>query len=234
MRNTHTKLQNGDFERTSEATHGKDFKDGCFNRDTIDSLSIGADRVHHVLVTLVDRIPGMERNLPLVELVSSTLSALSSMQVHSSAFATGYFYSGERGRPRLVIPQDILEFLIGSQFSVPQIAQLVQTSVSTVRRRMNEFGLSIRDTYSSINDEQLDWLISELQHRYPNCGYRLLRGHLGAMGQRVQEHRIRESLRRVDPVGVMSRWLQSVQRRRYSVPGPNMLWHIDGNHKLIR
>ncbi|MED6270247.1 hypothetical protein CHARACLAT_008255 [Characodon lateralis] len=28
--------------------------------------------------------------------------------------------------------------------------------------------------------------------------------------------------------------LRTVQRRRYSVPAPNSLWHIDGSHKLIR
>ena len=28
--------------------------------------------------------------------------------------------------------------------------------------------------------------------------------------------------------------LQQTQRRKYSVPGPQHLWHIDGNHKLIR
>lgn len=28
--------------------------------------------------------------------------------------------------------------------------------------------------------------------------------------------------------------LQVLRWRQYSVPGPNSLWHIDGNHKLIR
>lgn len=205
-------------------------EDGCFDQNSIESLAIGVDRVHMVLVALVDRIPGLESNLPLVELVTNIVSTLPSPQESSSGFAARYFHSGERGRPRFIIPQDMLEYLIGSRFSVPQIAQLLQTSVSTIRRRMQEFGLTIRSTYSSISDEELDRLVSDIQYRHPNCGYRLLRGHLAAMGQRVQENRIRESLRRIDPVGVMSRWLHSVQRRRYSVPGSNMLWHIDGNH----
>ncbi|XP_057186595.1 uncharacterized protein LOC130552378 [Triplophysa rosa] len=43
-------------------------------------------------------------------------------------------------------------------------------------------------------------------------------------------------MRRVDPQGVLMRSLQLNPRRRrkYSVPGPNSLWHIDANHKLIR
>ena len=32
----------------------------------------------------------------------------------------------------------------------------------------------------------------------------------------------------------MLRRLQQTQRRKYSVPGPQYLWHMDGNHKLIR
>jgi len=54
---------------------------------------------------------------------------------------------------------------------------------------------------------------------------------LHIIGQRVQE-----SMRRVDPGGILVRTLQlnPRRRRRYSVPAPNSLWHIDGNHKLIR
>jgi len=53
-------------------------------------------------------------------------------------------------------------------------------------------------------------------------------------GHRLQRQRVAESLIRVDEAGVAMRWAQAVQRRTYSVSGPNALWHIDGNHKLIR
>ena len=56
----------------------------------------------------------------------------------------------------ICIPHNVLEYLIGNRFSVPQVAQLLQTSISTVRRRMMEFGITIRSTYSTIDDEQLD------------------------------------------------------------------------------
>ena len=43
-------------------------------------------------------------------------------------------------------------------------------------------------------------------------------------------------MRRVNPDGVLLRALElrAVRRRRYQVRGPLSLWHIDGNHKLIR
>lgn len=61
-------------------------------------------------------------------------------------------------------------------------------------------------------------------------------GFLLARGLRVQQERIRESMRRVDPEGVLLRALQlnTVNRGQYSVYSPLALWHIDTNHKLIR
>ena len=43
-------------------------------------------------------------------------------------------------------------------------------------------------------------------------------------------------MRRVDPEGVLLRALtiNTVNRRKYQVYAPLALWHIDGNHKLIR
>ncbi|KAK1161546.1 hypothetical protein AOXY_G19120 [Acipenser oxyrinchus oxyrinchus] len=43
-------------------------------------------------------------------------------------------------------------------------------------------------------------------------------------------------MKRVDPEGVLERALSlhTVRRRSYSVTAPQSLWHIDGNHKLIR
>lgn len=49
----------------------------------------------------------------------------------------------------------------------------------------------------------------------------------------VQRARVRESLQRVDPVGRSIRRRYAICRRVYNVHGPNFLWHIDSNHKLI-
>ncbi|XP_078021613.1 uncharacterized protein LOC144461816 [Epinephelus lanceolatus] len=55
------------------------------------------------------------------------------------------------------------------------------------------------------------------------------------MGVRVQRRAVRESLIRVNPAGAAHRALSHrLHQRTYSVAGPNSLWHIDGNHKLIR
>ena len=70
---------------------------------------------------------------------------------------------------------------------------------------------------------------------FPNSGYKKMKGFSLSRGYRLQENKIRELMRLVDPEGVLLRTLQSrpVLRRAYQVAGPLSLWHIDGNHKLI-
>ena len=68
----------------------------------------------------------------------------------------------------------------------------------------------------------------------PNIGERRLIGALRSRGIRVQRWRVRACLRKVDPLGAALRWRPVIYRRKYSVPTPNALWHIDGNHKLVR
>ena len=38
----------------------------------------------------------------------------------------------------------------------------------------------------------------------------------------------------IDPYSVAMRWMDTLVRREYHVTSPNALWHVDGNHKLIR
>lgn len=141
---------------------------------------------------------------------------------------------GSVGRPAFAICPYQLEYLIENRFSVPQISEIAGVSVSTIRRRMSSLNLSIRATYSSISDDDLDGLIAGVQQQFTNWGNRQMYGHLISLGIRVPFHRVRQSQRRVDPEGSMLRQLTNLRRRSYSVPGPQHLWHIDGNHKLIR
>ena len=111
---------------------------------------------------------------------------------------------------------------------------MMGVSVSTIRRRMADLDIRISDMYTTISDSDLDERVGQIKEYYPNHGSRMLQGQLKSQGIRVQRHRIRESLRRMDPLGCMLRWFNAVQRRSYSVPHSQWLWHIDGNHKLIR
>lgn len=149
-------------------------------------------------------------------------------------FEAHILLDGSLGRPRFSIPRNQLEHLVYANFSVPQIACVLGVSVSTVRRRMRDYHLTIRATYSLISDAELESVIAEVQMQFPGWGNRQMYGYLISRGTRVQFDRVRESQRRVDPEGSIMRRLHCLRRRHYSVRGPQHLWHIDGNHKLIR
>ena len=153
---------------------------------------------------------------------------------YQNRYQTSIVHDGGPGRPRFDIPRTQLAWLLEKRFTVPQIADILGVSVRTVRRRMSVYDLSVRELYSQLTDQQLDEIVMEVQNQFPTCGNRQMQGHLLARGLRVQQHRIRESQRRIDPCGSIMRRLRAINRRQYRVNGPGALWHIDGNHKLIR
>ena len=145
-------------------------------------------------------------------------------------------YSGCRGRPSFDIPKEQIELFLEYHFSLPQISEMLGVSLSTVTRRLKDYGLSVTQTYSTISNTELDEITRQLVFEFPNCGYRRMIGFLRARGINVQQIRVREAIKRSDPEGVLLRSLQltPISRRVYNVISPLALWHLDGHHKLIR
>lgn len=144
------------------------------------------------------------------------------------------YYNGKVGRPRISVTKEQLEYLIDNDFSAKDISSMLNISIRTVQRRFQEYGLSIRASYSFISDLELDAVVKEIIREFPNIGYRRVQGELGRRKTKVTQHRVRDAMRRVDPNGVSIRWMKSIPRRTYNVTEPLALWHIDGHHKLIR
>ena len=143
--------------------------------------------------------------------------------------------SGRAGRPRASISVNQIEFLRGMHFSWVNIAQIIGISERTLRRWRQETGEDrSEERWSNISDEELTRIMTEISQRTSNVGETRMTGALRCRGIRVQRRRIRQILRDIDPLASALRWRRAVYRRRYSVPYPNALWHIDGNHKLIR
>ncbi|KAK6173469.1 hypothetical protein SNE40_016912 [Patella caerulea] len=84
-----------------------------------------------------------------------------------------------------------------------------------------------------MSDDQLDEYLRNIMSITERSGETFMIGALRSRGIRIQRWRIRESLIRLDPVGRALRRRRVTYRRTYSVPYPNYIWHIDGNHKLI-
>ena len=139
-----------------------------------------------------------------------------------------------KGRPTIAIPEDQLVMLLQNHYNITDIASLLQVSPRTIRRRIIQYGLEDVASYSSINDSEVDEIAKQFVHEHPNSGQKSFEGYLRSYGLKLQRSRIRASIMRVDPYGVQNRFRQVLKRRQYSVPMPNSLWHLDGNHKLIR
>ena len=135
------------------------------------------------------------------------------------------------GRPRVKVDEQQLEFLVESNFRIIDIATIFDCSRRTVERRIKDLGL---DRYTSISEYDLDNLVRNIVVLHPQCGEKSVLSHLRSEGVRVQRQKIRDSLHRVDPEGIMNRLRRALHRGQYTVRSSNSLWHLDGYHKLIR
>ena len=127
-----------------------------------------------------------------------------------------------------------VEFLRGLKFSWTKIASIIGVSQSTLYRRLQDEGISLQTAFTCISNEDLDRIVLEIKRNHPNSGERLMIRHLQRLGIIVQRYRLRASIHHVDPVNTAARRSLTICRKTYSVAGPNEMWHVDGNHKLIR
>lgn len=131
-------------------------------------------------------------------------------------------YSGNPGRPRLIVNSEQVELLRSYGFSWEEVSNLIGISRTTLWRRLHSLGVPL-EMYSDISDISLDDQIRNVQQNSPNVGLSMLQGYLRSQGIFVQRRRIRESVLRINPIRAIVRWRQAVTRRSYSVPGPNSL-----------
>ena len=178
-------------------------------------------------VLMVEHLLPSEDGKQLVNIVLGVVQAVQSAadEQHRLHF---------RGRPQIAINEDQLTHLLELQFSNEDIAKLFNVSTRTVRRRVVQFGLEDVSNYSDLSDTSLDAITTQFVVRHPNCGERSFSGFLRSQALKVQRSRVRDSLWRIDPRGIQSRFRGILRRRQYNVDSPNSLWHIDGHHKLIR
>lgn len=91
------------------------------------------------------------------------------------------------GRPKFIIEKEKIKSLIDIQLPIPCIAKLLGVSERTVFRRMREFELSVSDSYSTMSDQELDMLVTDIKSQMPHVGYRLMMGRLRSLGHKIQQ-----------------------------------------------
>lgn len=143
---------------------------------------------------------------------------------HVELLRTGY-----KGRPKLLIERNQLEYLRSLQFTWSEIASLFGLSRSTLYRRRKECGIPLGRGFSECSDEELEAQVIDLKAQMPDVGEKMLRGALIAHGIMVGRERLRAIIHKVDPINTALRWSTFVVRRPYSVLGANSLWHLGMN-----
>ena len=72
--------------------------------------------------------------------------------------------NGDRGRPRLEIPEDVLISLRSLGLPWTEIARMLLVARWTLRRRVVEYGLQDVTGYSPLTDEQLDNIVTQFKY----------------------------------------------------------------------
>ena len=213
------------------------------NQDILNSFISRLERATEILRTVSQSSALQDNNRDItselqqsqdqcVALISSVLAR--KREVEQERFQSVQERTGQVGRPRFDVSKEQIEWLRAYSFKWVDIAELLGISISTLNRRRYELGVSDEGSFAAISDADLDSVVREISIEQPFSGIRLVRGVLDSRRIHVPRERVRMSLHRVDPVNVQLRRSILVRRRQYSVAGPNSLWHIDGNHKLIR
>ena len=144
-------------------------------------------------------------------------------------------YTGIRGQPKFKVSKRQIQFLQELHFPWVRLGELLGISTKTLTRRRQEFEIEDEGevNWSSLRNGELREIMQEIMTVTPGIGQTRMIGALHSRGIRVQRWKVRELMRELDPVGTALRWRGTISRRKYNVRGPNALWHIGGNHKMI-
>ena len=209
----------------------------CIESGRIHNLSNDMDNVFSMACQL-SNLTDIDDTLNNLELVAEMLPDLAVTGQYVPNCPRPELTRGHLGRPSFLIDRDVLEFLLSNCFKVQDIASMLGVGKRTIERRLQEYGLGVSQTYSEISDDDLVERVQNIVKDFPHVGYRSVSSILKSEGYRIQEYRVRNAMKMTDPEGILFRRLflttHRIQRRTYSVAGSQALWHIDGNHKLIR
>ena len=74
-------------------------------------------------------------------------------------------FNGDRGRPRYNITKQHLVYFLNFGFTATGTFAMLGVSEPTIRRRLQEFGLSSRN-FTTISDEALDGIVAEIKEDF--------------------------------------------------------------------
>lgn len=91
--------------------------------------------------------------------------------------------------------KDQVQYFLEYGFSGPAIANMIGVSLRTVRRRIESFGLAIRNLHLKLTDSELDNEVKAICVLFPDIGYKSLLGEHQRRQIRISRTKGLESLR---------------------------------------
>ncbi|XP_013869287.1 uncharacterized protein LOC106521312 [Austrofundulus limnaeus] len=104
----------------------------------------------------------------------------------------------DRGRSHLITQEQLL-FLTSCAFTAHQMAEILNVSVSTIRRRLKHFHLSRASQYAKLSDGALDEFVQLMVERNHPFEPEAVRASLQARGVRVPMRRVKACMMRINP-----------------------------------
>lgn len=164
--------------------------------------------IHQILVDLDD--PWISKG-DIGRLVDTVLEVASPLQTWLDTPRPNYQpprcpQTPGRGRPRFDIDLDRAAELHDMELSWTQIASAMGVSRRTLYYHFAAHGRSTaRRQFTEISEADLNVFVGDIAQRHPLSGSVVVRGHLEAMGIHITLNRVKESLRKMDAIGVSLR-----------------------------
>ena len=112
--------------------------------DSIDILEIKLDRMQNQ-VKVIQSCYEIDLN-DILEIIEVVLKKLKEMvTTGNKGYSVFRLYTGDVGAPRYGISTEQLNFFIENGFNGPQIAKLLNVSYNTIKRRLKDNNISLRE-----------------------------------------------------------------------------------------
>lgn len=167
--------------------------------------------IRTIILSINDAYISQEDIEAMLETVDAHLRDLEDFLDHPPPPLANYIprhYTGLPGRPAYALDMERICLLHELGNTWGDIGKAYGVSRRTIFRHLKRAGLNLpyREFTVILNDD-LDELVSQFSVNHPFTGSEILRGHLESLGIHLPRRRVQESLRRVDVLGVLSRFV---------------------------
>ncbi len=167
--------------------------------------------IHNIMLHLHDPLATAEELRDLITYVSHLLLPLEEFLESPPPPANSHLpraASSGRGRPAYVIDLARAQQLHNLGNSWTDVATAMGVDRKTLHNHLVRAGLSTaRPEHADISDDELDEVVAEISIMHPFIGSTIVQGHLESRGIHVPLARVKESMQRVDPLGVLVRYV---------------------------